>query len=289
MRVLLTGACGTLGRAIRRLDESQEHTFALLDTAEQVVADGGMRASITDRDAVHRAVNGCDVIIHTAAMHGAFGGKASNAEFIATNVLGAEHLFDAALKHGVKRLVMASSMEVLIGRGWDAYGTATLDETLPPRPDWIYPVTKHQVEILGSFYAQQHGLEVAQLRYMGFSDAPVRKLGLTLLSRCFSATDAARATLLAAARPGLRDEILNIGPETPLTQRDTNDAQTDPSAVLERYWPGSTEVLRRREIPLRPDLFWPVTRIDRAKRVLDWRPQDTFECFLCELGWRRPS
>jgi nucleoside-diphosphate-sugar epimerase len=289
MRILLTGACGTLGRAIRQLEEARQHTFVLFDTAEQVLADGGVRASIADRDAVRRAAEGCDAVIHTAAMHGAFFGKASNAEFIATNVLGAEYLFAAAIEHGVRRLAMASSMEVLIGRDWDAYGTAVVDETLAPRPDWIYPVTKRQVEVLGSFYAQHHGLENVQLRYMGFSDAPVRKLGMLLLARYVTAADAARATLLAATVPGVRDEILHIGPDTPLTQRDTNDAQADPAGVLERRWPGSVDVLRKHDVPLRADLFWPVTRIDRARRVLGWQPRDTFELFLRELGWSRPS
>lgn len=286
MRILLTGACGTLGRGIRQLDEARQHSFVLFDLADQVQADGGIRASITDRDAIDRAMQGCDAVIHTAAMHGGFFGKASNAEFIATNVVGAEHIYDAAIRHGVRRVVMASSMEVLIGRKWDAYGPALVDETLPPRPDWIYPVTKLQVEALGSFHARQDRIENVQLRYMGFDDSPARKLGPSLLARYVSLPDAARATLLAATQPGLRDEVLHVGPLTPLTQQDINQSHSDPTGVLERHWPGCAKILERHDVQIRAEDFWPVTRIDRARQAIAWSPRDTFKNFLRELGWK---
>jgi nucleoside-diphosphate-sugar epimerase len=287
MRILITGAAGNLGRAVRQQAKG-EHDLVLFDQSEKIEADGGIRGQMTDRQAVHRAAEGCDAIIHTAAMHGAFYGKASNADFIQTNVLGTEYLFEAALKHGVKRLAIASSMEVMIGIEWSAYGTAVLDETLPPRPDWIYPVTKRQVEVLGSLYARRHGLEVVQLRYMAFSNSQSESLGLNLLARYIAAEDVGRATLLAAVKPGLKDEILHIGPDTPLTQRDVNEALENPAAVLERLWPGCTPFLQKQGQTPKPDQFWPVTRIDRAKRTLGWAPKYTFESYLQSLGWKRP-
>jgi UDP-glucose 4-epimerase len=286
-RILITGACGCLGRAIHRVS-NQQHKFVLLDQDAQVEAQGGFRGDFSDADLLRRAVAGCDAIIHTAAMHGGSRGKRSNAEFIKANVLGTENLFQAALQAGVKRLAIASSMEVLVGGKWGVYGTAVLDESLRPKPDWIYPITKYQVEVLGHLYAQHHGLQVVQLRYMAFDDTPMQKLGLALLARYLTADDVGRATLLAATAPGIADEVLNIGPDTPLTQQDVNDAMTDPMAVLERNWPGAGDILRKHNLQPHRDHFWPVTRIDRAKRVLDWQPRDTFERFLGELGWSRP-
>jgi nucleoside-diphosphate-sugar epimerase len=116
----------------------------------------------------------------------------------------------------------------------------------------------------------------------------MEKLGIALLNRYLTADDAARATLLAATAPGIRDEVFNIGPETPLTQRDTQEAMTDPAAVLERHWPGSVALLQKHGITPTFGNFWPVTRIDRAKRVLGWQPRDTFEKYLAQLGWRKP-
>ena len=286
MKILLTGACGCLGRAVRAI-AGANHEFVLLDQAADVERDRGFRGSFTDADLVRRAIAGCDAIIHTAAMHGGQRGKKSNAEYIQTNVLGAENLFQAAMQAGVKRLAIASSMEVLVGGDWSGYGSAHLDETLPPRPNWIYPVTKFQVEILGHLYAQQHGLEVVQLRYMAFDDTPMEKIGFALLARDLTSRDAARATLLAATQPGLKDEVFNIGPETPMTPADVIAARSNPIKVLERHFPGCSEILKRHNLQPVYENFWPVTSIERAKRALGWQPQDTFEKFLQSLGWRR--
>ncbi|MCC6423980.1 MAG: NAD(P)-dependent oxidoreductase [Phycisphaerales bacterium] len=286
MKILITGAAGRLGSAVRHVARN-EHQLILLDQSESISAIGGIRADLSDRDALDRAVKGCDAIIHTAALHGAFYGKRPNADFIRANVLGSEYLFDAAIRHGVKRLAIASSMEILVGINWAASGPVVLDESRTPCPDWIYPVTKRQIEILGSFYARHHGLEVVQLRYMGFGSMDDHDIGLGLLAHTLSTLDAARATLLAATNPGLKDEILHIGPDTPLTQKDIVDALKNPNAVLERHWPGCTPFLQKQNLTPLPEQFWPVARIDRAKLVLGWKPLDTFESFLNSLGWKR--
>ena len=288
MKILLTGACGMLGRAIRRIG-ADEHEFVLLDIAEDAAKEGGICASIADEAAVFGAAEGCDAIIHTAAMHGAFFGKASNAEFIRTNVLGAEYLFQAAMQFGIRRLVMSSTLEILCGKDWKAYGPTVYDESMPPRPDWIYPQTKLQVEQLGSFYSLNHGLEVASLRYSSVYDVPVEKLGLGLLARNMTAADAARANLLAATRPGLRDEVFLIASDSPLTQRDINDAMDDPWVVLERHWPGCRPILEKHNATPQPSHFWPVSRIDKAKLMLDWKLESRFENYLLHLGWTGPA
>src|SRR5215207_5672877 len=137
MKILLTGACGLVGRAIMRC-AGDMHDFVPLDISADVNGlPGGIHARITDRHAVLRAAKDCDAIIHTAAMHGTSKGEASNQEFIATNVIGAENLFEASVTHGIRRLVISSTLEVLCGGNWDAWGRTVYDEKLAPRPDWI--------------------------------------------------------------------------------------------------------------------------------------------------------
>lgn len=64
MRILVTGAMGQLGREIRRLTESSEHTYIYTD----VRAAGGVSSlDITDAAAVNAAVQGVDVIVNCAA------------------------------------------------------------------------------------------------------------------------------------------------------------------------------------------------------------------------------
>jgi nucleoside-diphosphate-sugar epimerase len=284
MKILLTGAAGRLARGVRQA-AAGEHELVLLDTLPAIADEGGIVGGVDHLDIVMRAAEGCDAIVHTAAMHGSSFNKASNAEFLRVNVLGAENLFQAALNHHIPRLVMASTMEVIIGRSWSAYGTAVLDETLPPRPDWIYPQSKLMIEQLGHFYAQTHGLQVVQMRFMAFDARPAEALGFEQLARWLDVTDAARAVLLGVTRPGLRDEVLHIGPDTPLTQADVNQAIADPWPVLERHWPGCTPYLKQHARAPKPEDFWPITRVDRAKLVLGWKHQVTFSGYLRSLGW----
>jgi len=284
MRILLTGACGVLGRAVRNTAQGR-HELVLLDNNPAVTDVGGMQCDVTDEKALTRAVTGCAAIIHTAAVHGGFRGKVPDSRFLQTNVMGAQSLLRIAVSAGVKRVAVASTMQILLNVDWGGYGTALLDEQLPPRPRWIYPLSKLMAEQLGSYYARVHGLAVVSLRYMAFSPQPMRELGLNLVARYLVDADAAAATLAAATVPGLRDEVLHIGPETPLNQQDVNEAVFgDPWTVLERHWPGSGPLLRRHGVEPKPHHFYPVTRIDRARQALQWRPNITFADYLHWLG-----
>lgn len=284
MKILLTGACGNLGGAVREVGAG-EHEFVLLDVTEQVEADGGTRGSVTDVALLRRLAEGCDAIIHTAAMHGGFRDKATNQQFIETNVVGAENIFEAAITCGVKRIVMSSSLEVIYGNSWDAHGAAIIDENTPPRPDWIYPVTKRQVEVLSSYYAQEHGLEVINLRYSNICNSALRKMGNQLLARGAHNTDHARANILAATTAGLTDHIIHCGPATPINGRDISAALKDPWTVVEQYWPGCSDCLRAVDFKMMSRHFWPVTRIERARQLLGWEPRITFTDYLREIGW----
>jgi nucleoside-diphosphate-sugar epimerase len=284
MKILLTGATGMIARAIRRVGAA-EHEFVLMDVSEQVLADGGLRASVTDREAVFRAAEGCEAIIHTAAVSRAsFGGKPTNAQFIEANVIGADHLFQAALRHGIRRLVMSSTMEILWGDS-NHYGKKILDEAVPPHPDNMYALSKLQAELMGSYYAQCHGLEVTHLRYAAVQDKPVHEIGFTLLSHRMTAVDVARLNLLAATRAGLCDEVFCVGPESPLSQDEVDRSALDPWSILERHWPGCAALLRAKGLAPAPRDFWPVIRIDKAKRILGWQPESRFENYLRHLGW----
>lgn len=288
MKILLTGACGLVGRATLSANAGV-HQIVPFDQSEKVEAMGGVRASITDRDAVMRAAQGCHAIIHTAAMHGAFRHTAQPRQFIETNVIGTEYIFEAALAHGIRRLVLSSTLEVLCGVDWCASGITVYDQTTPPRPDGFYPLTKLMVEEMGHYYHRCHGLEVIQLRYAYVRDEPIDQIGLGLLARCVADVDVADINLLAATTPGLTDHVLLVGPDTPLTLADVMAAQHDPYAVLEKYWPGSRAVLDQHQLTPHPNHFWPVCRMEPVKQLLGWKPKVTFEHWLMRLGWQPPE
>ncbi|MCZ7643811.1 MAG: NAD(P)-dependent oxidoreductase [Planctomycetota bacterium] len=281
-RILLTGACGSLGRAVREAGAEQAE-FVGVDV--KAGGDPSVReGSFGERKLLDELLPGCAAVIHTAAAHGRFLKTHTPAQFTEINVTGLIELLEACVRHGVKKVVFSSTMEAVIGRDWAAAGLAVVDETFPVLPDWIYPLNKIQGEQAGAYYHARFGIQFVALRYMAFGS--YSKPGPDLLARVLMPLDVAQANLAAAMKDDLGFQVLHIGPETPLTCQDIEAAVGgDPYAVVEKHWPGSAEFLRARGIELPAQCFWPVTRIDKARRVLGWRPEVTFESWLREQGW----
>jgi nucleoside-diphosphate-sugar epimerase len=105
------------GRPVRSLTRS---AYPWLDElgVEQAFAD------LADRDAVEKAVAGCDVVYHVAAKAGVWG---RYADYFSTNVTGTENVVAACKKHGVRKLVYTSTPSI-VHTGGDIEGA---DESLP--------------------------------------------------------------------------------------------------------------------------------------------------------------
>jgi uronate dehydrogenase len=111
---------------------------------------------LEDLDALERACQGVDVIVH-------MGGKADEAgfeEILSSNITGTYHVFEAARRAGVQRVVYASSHHVT---GFHpASETVSVDSEV--RPDTLYGVSKVFGEALGRLYHDKWGMEVVCLR-----------------------------------------------------------------------------------------------------------------------------
>ena len=285
MRILLTGASGCLGRAVRRVGAGK-HEFVCVDIDPR--GDSEVReGTFTDLDLMRELMSGCDALIHTAALHGGHLESHTPLQFTEVNVLGLQGLLELAVELDVGRVVFSSSMEVLIGKLWNSSGMAVVDETTPPNPDWVYPLNKWQCELLGQYYTRNHGISFTAFRYMWFGDEPA--LTPHLLARFVVPDDVARANLTAVERDDLAYNVLHIGPETPLTNADIVQAASDPDAVIDRYWPGAWNALLAADVTLTHNYFWPVTRIERSRAVLGWRPKVAFTDYLISIGWQRPG
>src|SRR5579884_4311841 len=115
-RVLVTGSTGAVGQPLVRYLVERGHTvrgFARRPTPgieDYVVGD------LTDRDAVRRAVEGMDAVVH-------LGAYPNPADFIdvllGPNVVGLYHVCEAAAAFKVPRLVLASSVQVISGHPRD--------------------------------------------------------------------------------------------------------------------------------------------------------------------------
>ncbi|MCX6499948.1 MAG: NAD-dependent epimerase/dehydratase family protein [Arthrobacter sp.] len=144
MRVLVTGASGLLGRAVARQLVGQGHDVTTFQRRPSGV-DGALdvTGSVTDDDAVSRAVAGVQGVIHLAAKV-SFTGSA--AAFDEVNVDGTRRLLGAAREAGVRDLVFVSSPSVAnSGAAIAGLGAEPAD---PLRAHGDYSRTKAEAELL---------------------------------------------------------------------------------------------------------------------------------------------
>jgi len=177
-RLLLTGAAGGLGRQLRGRLKANCRVLRVSDKADLGVAAAGeevVQADLADAAAVHSLLQGVDAVVH-------LGGVSTEAPFepiLQANIVGLYHLYEAARKHGVKRVVFASSNHVT---GFYRQGE-TIDAHAPPRPDGLYGLSKAFGEDLSRLYFDRYGIETACLRIgSSFPEPKDRRMLATWLS-----------------------------------------------------------------------------------------------------------
>ncbi|HEX3861194.1 MAG TPA: NAD-dependent epimerase/dehydratase family protein [Stellaceae bacterium] len=155
MRVLLTGATGFLGR----------HTRPVLERRygpENVVSVSSRDADLMDRNAVDRLLRDAkpDTIVHYATYSGGIGAnKAYPADFYYRNTILTAHLFDAASRHGVRKLVYPIG-----GCSYPAAATSPIDEAqlwcgYPQAESAGYSTAKMMGTVAAHSYRTQYGLD----------------------------------------------------------------------------------------------------------------------------------
>ena len=177
-RLLLTGAAGGLGRVLRPRLKAYCDVLRLSDLAELGTAAAGEELSqvpLQDGAAVHQLLEGVDAVVH-------LGGVSVEAAFdpiLQANIVGTYNLYEAARKHGVKRVLFASSNHVTGFYRQDE----VLDTNALPRPDGLYGVSKAFGENLARFYFDRHGIETACLRIgSSFPEPKDRRMLATWMS-----------------------------------------------------------------------------------------------------------
>jgi uronate dehydrogenase len=177
-RLLLTGAAGGLGRELRPRLRRRCTLLRVSDIAAMAPAEAGeevVEAALENRDAVHRLLAGIDAVVH-------LGGISTEQPFDAilpANIVGAYNVYEAARRHGVRRIVFASSNHVTgFYRQDEVIGTDAA-----PRPDGYYGLSKAFGEDLSRFYFDRWGIETVCLRIgSSFPEPKDRRMLATWLS-----------------------------------------------------------------------------------------------------------
>lgn len=150
MRLLVTGAGGFVGRhLVSRCIDRRDEVVGLDVTVRPPLPPGAepVIGSVTDRATLDRAMEGCEAVIHCAALTGLW--QRRSAGYDTVNVGGTKAVLDAAEAAGINSVVVVSSFVTLISgpRG----GLETVDERLElPVGAMLgpYPRSKRRLELL---------------------------------------------------------------------------------------------------------------------------------------------
>jgi nucleoside-diphosphate-sugar epimerase len=169
--VLVTGAAGRLGRTVAaRLHDDG------IDLIATDVAHGGEvpyrfeTADLRDHAQISALLDGVGTVVHLGNHPGI--GRRPPAVVFNENVTMNENVFQGAAEHGVRKIVFASTLQ-LIGSHPD---TRTVVDPPPepsfplsgatePRPANVYALSKTVGEVMLRYYAERCGIDCVALRF----------------------------------------------------------------------------------------------------------------------------
>jgi uronate dehydrogenase len=158
-RVLVTGSTGRIGRAAVKELIRRGHDVRGFDLAPTPGLDDMVVGTLVDRAAVDRATAGRDTVIHLAA-------TPDDDDFfeqlLPNNIVGVYHVFESAQAAGVKRLILASTGQIVWYERERNSGLIRADTQ--PTPRYWYAAGKCFLEGAGRAFAEKFGMSVLAVR-----------------------------------------------------------------------------------------------------------------------------
>ena len=296
---LITGGAGFIGShltdrllaeggRVRILDNLSSGSMKnLADAARSGDRLEVIEGDLRDLPTVERAVRGVSVIFHQAAMRSVPRSVADPLGANENNVTGTLHIFDAARRAGVPRIVYASSSSVYGDRP-----DLPKREDQPPAPISPYAVSKAATEQYGRVWSKVYGIDTIGLRYFNvfgprqdphseyaiviprfifrsLAGEPVEVHGDGEQSRDFTYIDnVVHANVLASRAVGAGGESFNVG----------CGERTSLLAILERLERMLGRKIERQHTPVRAgDVRHTLADISHAKRLLGYEPLVPFD------------
>ncbi|RWZ55078.1 NAD(P)-dependent oxidoreductase [Labedella populi] len=277
MRIAVTGGSGKLGRTVVSTLRDEGHDVVNLDQHGER-GDGFVRVDLSDYGQVVDALagvndqhDGIDALVHLAAIPAP--GLHSDVATFHNNMNGTFHVFWAAHRLGIERIVYASR-ETVLGLPFDVPPPyLPIDEEYAARPESVYSLVKHLEEQLAiELVRWDPKLSITALRFSNVMDpedyAAFPEFDEDARARKWNAwgyidaRDGAQAVqrALETAGPGF-DRFIIAAADTVMTR---------PNAEL------VAEVFP--EVPIVRDLGENDTllSIDKARRVLGFEPRHTW-------------
>ncbi|OFA31153.1 3-beta hydroxysteroid dehydrogenase [Glaciecola punicea] len=301
-KVLITGASGFIGNTLMR--HYQDLGTAVIGVDLQGNGHDIVEGDIAQPESIKHLLGECDVIVHTAAL---VSNAMQDCDMWRVNVLATRNLIAAAKKYNVRRFVQISSIV--------AYGNAAegeIDEDYPVHADGgSYVLTKLASEH-AVLAAQANGdIEVVIIRpgdvygpgSRPWIIAPLEAIAKNQFMlpakgagffRPVYIDDLIRGIVLAAANPLAAGEIFNLSCEGYITTKEyfaplyhwlgkkgpmqvSTKTALRISAIASKVadWTGKLNEASPATVLQLSTKSW--FSIDKAKRILDWAPEVSFE------------
>jgi len=191
-KLVLTGAAGRLGSYLReplsKMCDELVSTDCVDDIGKLYPGEAYAKGDLASFDDMMGILEGADMVVHM----GAIADEAPFEILLGPNIVGAYNVWEAAYRHGVKRVVYSSSIHAV---GMHPKNEC-IDTEVRHRPDTFYGLAKCFAEDLGSMYWDKRGLESVHLRILSCAQVTnARALGswlsyddlIQLVQRCIEA------------------------------------------------------------------------------------------------------
>lgn len=244
---------------------------------------------VRDIGIVSSAIKDCALLFHLAAVLGVEYAQLHPLDVLDVETRGTRNVLAAAVEHGIKRVVVASSSEVY----GDSLDVMNEDGPFPTRS--AYAIAKLIAEEYCKAFHQEYGIEYTCLRYFNvygprqderfviprfvnraLSNEPLLIYGDGKQTRDFTyIDDAVEMTLLAAIEPGAKCQAINVGTGVMTT---INEVASLIATALDRKNPVKFAHVGYNDKRSRTiEVFTRCADTRRATCLLQYKPETTLE------------
>ncbi|MEV4279180.1 NAD-dependent epimerase/dehydratase family protein [Actinoplanes xinjiangensis] len=242
-RCVVTGSSGLVGAAVAAAVHTAGWAVRGIDRVPGRWT--GVVGDLRDPAARRAVLDGCDVLVHAAALHAPHVGRVGEAEFRAVNVDAMEAVLHDAARAGVRRVVYISSTSVYGHALVPTDRAVWVDEQLPPRPRDVYDRTKLAAERL----VAAAGIPAVTLRIARCFPEPAPVLAVHLLHRAVGLADVAAATAQVLRHDAVTG-VFNIAGRYAFTRADCPALYRDAATLITERLPEVAAAFRDRGWPL---------------------------------------
>jgi UDP-glucose 4-epimerase len=292
MKILVTGSSGHLGEALVRTLNKLGHETVGIDIIPSPTTN--LSGSITERSIVKQAMEGVEIVLHTATLHKPHVATHDRQLFIDTNITGTLNLLEEAVRENVRSFIYTSTTstfgDALVPR--PGKPATWIDEEVQPIPKNIYGVTKTAAEELCELFYRNEKLPCIVLKTSRFfpeqddqkiiaetyADGNVK--ANEYLYRRVEIGDVVSAHLLAMEKaPSIGFSKYIISATTPFAKNDLSKLHMYAPEVVRHLFPDYESVYSK----FNWKMFPVIDRVyvnEKARKDLTWNPKYDFRYIL---------